>query len=107
MTAHNPRSKQVEIMNPEFVAAVCELIDAVLIEHCLPIEGDEGIINEQTTIGCALTLLRKLRAAPEFSSRHQWANKRLLAHADDYTDPDEVGKIISQFWQQLGDPDHG
>jgi hypothetical protein len=95
--------------NSEFVDAVCMLVDAVLIEHCLPVGGDEAILNEVATVNCTLAVLREIRAAPEFSSLHQWADKRLLAHADDYHDPTETLEILSRFRQwverQLGPDD--
>jgi hypothetical protein len=69
-------------MNPEFVDAVCKLVDAVLVEHCLPV-GTEGHLNEEFTVNCALTVLREIRAAEELSSLHNWADNRLLAHAND------------------------
>jgi hypothetical protein len=69
-------------MHPEFVDAVCKLVDAVLVEHCLPV-GAEGHLNEEFTINCALTVLREIRATQELSSLHKWADSRLLAHTDD------------------------
>jgi hypothetical protein len=68
------------MMNPDFVDAVCKLVEAVLIEHCLPV-GGEGHLNEEFTIECARAVLEDLRTAPEFSSRHGWAD-RLLANSD-------------------------
>ena len=68
--------------NPEFVDAVRKLVDAVLIEHCLPV-GTEGQLNEEHTVNCALNVLREIRAAQELSSLHRWAGTRLDAHAGD------------------------
>ena len=76
--------------NPKFVDAVCRLVDAVFIEHCLPV-GSEGHLNEEFTVECALAVLRKVRAAPEFSSLHGWAN-RLLANPD-IPEPDAWSRV--------------
>ena len=51
-------------MKPDLVNAVCKLVDAVFIEHCLPV-GTEGHLNEEHTVESALALLREIRAAPE------------------------------------------
>jgi hypothetical protein len=67
-------------LDPDFINAVCELVAAVLVEHCLPV-GTEGHLNEEHTVECALIVLRKIRAAPELSSLHSWAD-RLLANPD-------------------------
>jgi hypothetical protein len=70
--------------NTAFVDAVCALVDAVLVEHCLPTgPGGEGLCNEAHTIDCVLAVLREIRAAQELSSLHGWADVRLSAHADD------------------------
>jgi hypothetical protein len=76
-------------MTDPVVNALCALVDAVLIEHCLPCKT-EGIYNEGYTISCALDALRKIRAAPEFSSLHSWADKRLPAHKDDADGYDDI-----------------
>jgi len=69
-----------EEMNQDFVDGVCKLVEAVLVEHCLPV-GTEGHLNEEFTVECALAVLREIRAAPELSSRHGWVD-RLLANPD-------------------------
>jgi hypothetical protein len=69
-------------MNPDVLAAVRELVDAVLAEHCFPV-STEGMWNEEHTVDCVLAVLREIRAAPELSSLHPWADKRLSTHADD------------------------
>ena len=69
--------------------ALRNLIEAVLIEHCLPC-GTEGMYNEGRTVSCAIDALRKIRAAPEFSSLHNWADKRLAAHKDDADGYDDI-----------------
>jgi hypothetical protein len=71
------------IMNPKLVGAVRELVDAVLVEHCLPVAGNEGLWNEAHTVDCVLAVLREIRAAQELSSLHSWADDRLSAHTDD------------------------
>ena len=70
-------------MKPKLVDAVRQLVEAVLVEHCLPVAGDEGLWNEEHTIDCALAVLTEIRAAEELSSLHNWADVRLSAHADD------------------------
>jgi len=70
-------------MNPKLVGAVRELVEAVLVEHCLPVAGDEGLWNEAHTVDCVLAVLREIRAAQELSSLHSWADDRLSAHVDD------------------------
>jgi hypothetical protein len=67
-------------MNQDLVDAVCKLVEAVLVEHCLPV-GGEGHLNEEFTVECALGVLEMFRTAPEFSSRRGWVD-RLLAHSD-------------------------
>jgi hypothetical protein len=76
-------------MTEPVVNALRNLIEAVLIEHCLPCET-EGMYNEGHTISCALDALRKIRAAPEFSSLHSWADKRLAAHGDEADAYDDI-----------------
>jgi hypothetical protein len=66
-----------------FVDAVCKLVDAVLVEHCFPIVGDEAIWNEEHTVDCVLAVLREIRAAQELSSLHKWADSRLRKHEND------------------------
>jgi hypothetical protein len=63
-------------MKPDLVIAVCELVDAVFIEHCLPV-GTEGHLNEEHAVESALVLLREIRAAPEFAPRHNWTDRLL------------------------------
>jgi hypothetical protein len=86
-------------MNFKFVDAVCDLIDCVLIEHCCIPMGDEAILNETATVNSTLAVLKEIQATPELSSRHQWADKRLRAHADDYNDPNEVLETLTQVHQ--------
>jgi hypothetical protein len=76
-------------MNQKVIDAVRMLVEAVLVEHCLPVGGDEGVWNEEHTVDCALAVLREIRAAQELSSLHSWADKRLSAHADDAYKLDE------------------
>jgi hypothetical protein len=64
----------------DFINAVCELVDAVFVEHCLPVDAD-GHLNEEFTVESALRVLKEIRAAPEFASRHRWAD-RILANSD-------------------------
>ena len=83
-------------MTPDFVAAVCALIDAVLIEHCIPPDGNDAPYNEAVTVDAAIALVKVIRATPEFSALHAWADKRLLA---DHTDPDEILKVLVETHQ--------
>ena len=69
--------------NPEFVDAVCKLVDAVIFEHCT-IAGSEAYDSVEITVDCALAVLKEIRAAKEFSSLHGWADRQLLVHADAY-----------------------
>ena len=52
-------------MKPKLVDAVRQLVEAVLVEHCLPVAGDEGLWNEEHTIDCALAVFA-IRAAEDF-----------------------------------------
>ena len=45
-------------MNPKLVGAVRELVEAVLVEHCLPVAGDEGLWNEAHSRLCPCRLER-------------------------------------------------
>jgi hypothetical protein len=60
-------------MDKDLIEAVKQLVDAVGTEHCIPIEGDEALMNEQRTVERARAVLRKVRAMPELSSLHSWA----------------------------------
>jgi hypothetical protein len=62
-----------EEINQDLVDAVCKLVEAVLVEHCLPV-GGEGHLNEEFTVECALAVLEVFRTAPEFSSLHGWVD---------------------------------
>jgi hypothetical protein len=72
-------------LDPDFINAVCELVAAVFVEHCLPV-GTEGHLNEEWTLEAARIVMEKIREAPEFSVRHAWA-ERLLAD-----NPEPTGK---------------
>jgi hypothetical protein len=66
-----------------FLDAVRELVEAVLVEHCLPVCGDEACVNEEHTLDCALAVLKEIRMAPELSSLHSWTERRLSEHGGD------------------------
>jgi len=76
-------------VNHEFVDAVCELVDAVLAEHCTPV-CTEGRLDEQLTVSCVLDVLREIRTAEELSSLHGWANARVSAVATHLNDGGEA-----------------
>jgi len=67
--------------NAKFIAAVRGLVDAVLTEHCTEADALEAEFNMEHSINSALTMLREIRAVPELSALHGWADKRLAAHA--------------------------
>ena len=46
-------------MEPDFADAVCKLVEAVFVEHCLPV-GSEGHLNEEFTVECAFAVLREI-----------------------------------------------
>jgi len=70
--------------NRKFVEAVRTLVDAVLTEHCVPLEGDDALFHEEFAVKAALAVLKEIRASHEHSSLHGWADKRLLDHGDAY-----------------------
>lgn len=68
--------------NRKLVEAIRVLVDATLVAQCMPVIA-EGRLNEEHCVICALDLLRKIRAGPELSPLHGWAERRLRDHADD------------------------
>jgi hypothetical protein len=68
-------------MTDPVFSAVCKLVDAVLIEHCIAV--DQHLWHEEHTVDCVLAVLREIRAAEELTSLHNWADTRLSAHGDD------------------------
>jgi hypothetical protein len=70
-------------MNRKLIEAIRALVDATLTAQCIPIDGDDGIIHEMHTVVCALDVVKQIRAEPELSKLHAWADHRLRAHAND------------------------
>lgn len=68
----------------KLIYAIRNLVDAVVIEHCVCEGGDEALLAEEYSTKAALALLREIRASQELSSLHKWADKRLLDHGDAY-----------------------
>jgi hypothetical protein len=67
-------------MNPEFVDAVCKLVEAVIYQDCT-IAGSEDGEAVIVTVDAALAVAEAIRAAPEFSALHGWADCQLAVHA--------------------------
>jgi hypothetical protein len=59
-------------MTDPVFSAVCKLVDAVLIEHCIAV--DQHLWHEEHTVDCVLAVLREIRAAEELTSLHNWAD---------------------------------
>ena len=66
-----------------FLDAIRKLVEAVLVEHCIPVTRDEGCVNEEHTLDCALAVLEEIGATPELSSLHGWTERRLSEHGGD------------------------
>jgi hypothetical protein len=73
------------IRNGELIEAVRTLIDAVLTEHCLPLQGEDSAFHEEFAVKAALAVLREIRTSPEHSRLHNWAARRLLDHGEAYS----------------------
>jgi hypothetical protein len=68
-------------MKAEFVDAVTKLVDAVLYAECTPAGGEDGLAVE-VTVNAVLGVLKEIRAAPELSSLHEWADRQLSVQTD-------------------------
>jgi hypothetical protein len=65
-------------VDPDLIDAVCKLVEALIRWH-RESETDISDITIETTVFYVDAILRAIRAAPELSSLHGWADRQLAA----------------------------
>jgi hypothetical protein len=89
----HPRKHRRLLMNEDLVTAIKRLVDSITFRDTIDVSGNDyasiEIIQE-----CVGDILRSIRATPEMSSLHTWADRQL---AGDYDDPAsyEAGRFHS------------
>jgi hypothetical protein len=61
----------------EFLDAVCAMIEGVIVEHCTPVIGDEGLQNEMRTVEQTRHVLMTMLKSELPEQRFAWANRAL------------------------------
>jgi hypothetical protein len=89
----HPRKHRRLLMNEDLVTAVKRLVDSITFRDSIDISGSDAgsiVIMQE----CVDDILKRIRATPEMSSLHTWADRQL---AGDYDDPAsyEAGRFLS------------